>query len=351
MKKFILHLGYWLIYLCQAVLLIFLLNINRYRQPFSIAFSRSLENNLITLIPKILLTYYIFTFIFGRNGNSSTLIQRIVHVMIVLFAALLIYRALAYYWITPVIYGLKDEAAPFWDTLSFLISIMDVGFAVGTACTIKQYRLNIQAKENEKHLIKDKLESELKFLRNQINPHFLFNTLNNIYGLARKKSDNTAEVVMKLSKILRFMLYETSKQSIKISEEMKMLDDYIELEKIRYSQRLSVYFVKQIDDESQDISPLLLLNFVENAFKHGTSESKGPAFIKIHLELSNNLLTFEIENTKGNQELLNKSGKIGLENVKRRLELLYKEHEIKVVNEQGIFKVYLKVNLKSHAKI
>ena len=116
---------------------------------------------------------------------------------------------------------------------------MDIGFASGTAIIIKQVRLQLHEKEKEKNLIRQKLETELKFLRNQTHPHFLFNTLNNIYALARKKSDETPEVVMKLSKLLRFMLYESSKASIKIGDEIKILDDYIELERIRHDGRLT----------------------------------------------------------------------------------------------------------------
>ena len=240
---------------------------------------------------------------------------------------------------------------PFFYPLGFLVALMDIGFASGAAVVIKQVRLQLRAKEKEKNLIREKLESELKFLRNQTHPHFLFNTLNNIYALARKKSDETPEAIMKLSKLLRFMLYETSKSSIKIGEEIKMLDDYIELERIRYDGRLTINFLREIDNENELFSPLLLLPFVENAFKHGASESRFESYIHIDMKLKNNILNFNIENTKENNETNELTENIGLKNVKRQLELMYKEYDMVVKNEMSLFKVCLTINLKSNAKV
>ena len=228
---------------------------------------------------------------------------------------------------------------------------MDIGFVSGTVIVIKQFRLQLADKEREKNLIREKLETELKFLRNQTNPHFLFNTLNNIYALARKKSDETADVVMNLSKILRFMLYESKKEQIKISDEIKILDDYIELEKIRYSERLTISFIREIDNDNEQIAPLLMIPFVENAFKHGASESRFESFIHLEMKLQNGNLEFYIENTKEQNGKISSEENIGLSNVKRQLELLYKEYEVAVENEATLFKVSLKINLKSYANL
>jgi LytS/YehU family sensor histidine kinase len=214
---------------------------------------------------------------------------------------------------------------------------------------IKQFRLQLEGKEMEKNLIRDKLETELKFLRNQTNPHFLFNTLNNIYALARKKSDETADVVMKLSKLLRFMLYETKNEQIRIIDEIKILDDYIELEKLRYNDRLTISFLREIDNENEQIAPLLLMPFVENAFKHGASESRFESFINLEMTLHGGILEFNIENTKEQSKLNDEN--IGLTNVRRQLELLYKEHEVSITCEDTMFKVFLKVNLRQYANL
>jgi LytS/YehU family sensor histidine kinase len=228
---------------------------------------------------------------------------------------------------------------------------MDIGFVSGVAIAMKLLRMQLGGKDREKNLLRDKLEAELKFLRHQTNPHFLFNTLNNIYALARKKSDNTAEVVMKLSKLLRFMLYESKNDLITISEELKILDDYLELERIRYSERLTIVFNKAIDDDQQKIAPLLLLPFIENAFKHGASESRFDSFIHIDIRLQQGSLTFGIENTKENGDATEVVDNIGLGNVRRQLELMYKEYDLTVENQNNLFRVQLVLNLNSHAKI
>jgi len=239
----------------------------------------------------------------------------------------------------------------YFDLLGFLVALMDIGFASGVAIVIKQIRLQRATKEFEGNLIREKLETELKFLRNQTNPHFLFNTLNNIYALARKKSDDTAGAIMKLSKLLRFMLYETEKASIKIGEEIKMLDDYIDLQKMRYDETLTIKFSKEIDNDAEQVIPTLLLLFIENAFNHGASENRCKSYIQINLRLNNGILNFSIENTIENNKISNENENIGLNNVKRQLELMYKDYDLQVQQTSNLFNVYLTINLKSYAKI
>jgi LytS/YehU family sensor histidine kinase len=281
--------------------------------------------------------------------DSSQTKRNIVYSVAALIASLFLYRALMRYFTYPVIYN-ETKLPAYFDGIGFLVALMDVGFASGAAIVIKQIRLQLTAKEIERNLTKEKLETELKYLRNQTNPHFLFNTLNNIYALTRKKSDDAPEAVMKLSKLLRFMLYESRKPLIRIGDELRMLDDYIELEQMRYNGRLTINFFREIDDENEQISPLLLLPFVENAFKHGASESRFQSYIHIDMQLQKNILHFSIENTKESREN-NSNGNIGLSNVRRQLELMYKDYEMQVQNQDTVFKVCLKLNLQSHAKI
>jgi LytS/YehU family sensor histidine kinase len=215
---------------------------------------------------------------------------------------------------------------------------------------MKLLRIQLTAREREKNLIKEKLEAELKFLRHQTNPHFLFNTLNNIYALARKRSEHTAEVVLRLSKLLRFILYESKSNLITIADELKILDDYIALEKMRY-ERLTIHFQRDIDDSLNKIAPLLLLPFVENAFKHGASESRFDSFIRIQVQLQQGRLTFNIENTKENHTAEEIRDNIGLCNVRRQLELMYRDYDLQLQNEPHIFSVRLYINLTSYAQV
>ena len=264
---------------------------------------------------------------------------------------LLLVRVINVYFVYPVIYHNQAKTPAFFAPFSFVFELIDLGFVSGMAIAIRQIRLQLAGKEREKLLVKEKLEAELKFLKNQTNPHFLFNTLNNIYALARKKSDSTADVVMKLSKILRFMLYESGRKFISMAEEIKLIEDYIDLEKIRYNQNLHVVFTKEIDNPGQEVSPLLLLPFVENAFKHGVSESFFDSTVTIAIRLQQGQLFFEIENSKEDEEIKQDSGKIGLFNIKRQLELMYADHRLVVDNQPTKFKVNLYINLEKHGEI
>jgi two-component system LytT family sensor kinase len=323
-----------------------------YRISLSHQLFVAIANSTLSLIPKILFTYFlIYRSLPKLLNNSAERYKSIVTLLLVLLATIALYRAIAVYFIFPVIYKGLLTTPPYFSIVGFLDMFMEVGFPSSAATVIKQVRLQLIDKEKEKILIREKLETELKYLRNQTNPHFLFNTLNNIYALARKKSDDTADAVMKLSKLLRFMLYESKNEQIKISAEIKMLDNYIELEKIRYSERLTISFLREIDNESEHIAPLLLMPFVENAFKHGASESRFESFIHLDMKLHQGILEFHIENTKEASVQKSSEDNIGLTNVRRQLELLYKDHELTVENEATLFKVWIKINLRSYANL
>src|SRR5688572_14474600 len=203
----------------------------------------------------------------------------------------------------------------------------------------------VKLKQSAQQLTIQKQEAELNYLKSQTNPHFLFNTLNNIYSLARVKSDLAAESVMRLSKILRFMLYEASGEFISIEQELKILNDYIELEKLRYDDSLRINFNHNVEDVKQSIPPLLLMPLVENAFKHGVSETRTNPFIDIHLSVNNRLLSFVIRNSAANTDGEDVVENIGLRNLRRQLELLYGEYELTTKYEGNEFKASLKVNL------
>src|SRR5688500_346440 len=175
----------------------------------------------------------------------------------------------------------------------------------------------------------EKQEAELNYLKSQTNPHFLFNTLNNIYSLARDKSDLAPESIMKLSKILRYMLYEAGGQYIAIEQEIKIMNDYIALEKLRYDETLHINFNYDIEDMKQALPPLLLIPLVENAFKHGVSETRHRPFVDIHISVNKRQLVFIVKNSV--ESVMEEHGvkeNIGLSNLRRQLELLYKEYSL-----------------------
>lgn len=194
----------------------------------------------------------------------------------------------------------------------------------------------------------EKQEAELNYLKSQTNPHFLFNTLNNIYSLSRDKSDLTPESILRLSKILRFMLYETGGAYIAIEQEVKIMDDYVALEKLRYDDSLRVNFNHDVEDMKQAIPPLLLIPLVENAFKHGTSETRSQPFVDIHLSVKNRQLVFVVRNSAESSGDERVKENIGLSNLRRQLELLYTDYNLSLQHRDAVFTATLKINLASH---
>ncbi len=354
MKRVVLHILFWTVYLAQDTAFAFLWDATTFISwSISARLLIAIKICLCLLLPKVIFTYFLLYGMLERILKQKEKIGlNIFYTVLAFILALVVYRAIQIYYIFPVLYGSIIKVPPYFNPAGFLFEIMDLGFVSGSAVFIRQVRLQLAGKEREKLLIKEKLETELKFLKNQTNPHFLFNTLNNIYALARKRSDKTADVVMKLSKILRFMLYESGKDFITVAEEVKLIEDYIDLERIRYNERLNIKFQKEIDDDLQKVSPLLLLPFVENAFTHGASETRFNSFINIEIKVKNSRLTLIIENNK-EEEKNTKAGneRIGFCNVKRQLELMYSDYEMKVDDQQKTFKVILNVNLKSYGKI
>ena len=197
-------------------------------------------------------------------------------------------------------------------------------------------------------LEEEKKSMELKVLKNQLNPHFLFNTLNNLYTLTLKKDDKAPEVIAKLSEILDFVLYRCNEDYVSIEKEIALIDNYIALEKLRYNEnRLNISFIKNIQ-ESNKISPLIILTFIENAFKHGVINETEKANIKLNLESKKEQIIFSIENTKPQNGItaITTKSKIGLENVRKQLSLLYpKKHSLEIIEDQKKFFIKLKLTV------
>ncbi len=208
---------------------------------------------------------------------------------------------------------------------------------------------NMKLRQATQQLRIEKQEAELNYLKSQTNPHFLFNTLNNIYSLAKDKSSLAPESILRLSKILRFMLYETTGEYIAIEQELKIITDYVALEKLRYDESLRINFNYDVEDLKQALPPLLLIPLVENAFKHGVSETRNLPFVDIHVSVHQRQLTFVVRNSSETFiDEQNPKENIGLSNLRRQLELLYKEYDLSVQQHLSVFTATLKINLASH---
>jgi two-component system, LytTR family, sensor kinase len=220
---------------------------------------------------------------------------------------------------------------------AYLVTMVIVFISVLVTLLIEKER-----KKNElSHFEKEKKEMELFALKSQIDSHFLFNTLNNIYGLALKKSDLTPQSVLYLSEILNFVIYETKKDFYPLSKEIQLIKYYIELEKMRYGDSFSIGFEATDVDEDSCITPLILFTFLENSFKHGISKTMQRPWVKIRLKSSVSEIFFEIENSVPlNPENVGQEGSkgIGLENIRRRLALLYPQmHKLITRRDENSF--------------
>lgn len=237
---------------------------------------------------------------------------------------------------------------PLWDPSKLLIRGFYLFANAAIAVIIK---LAITWHQNQQSIIelhKAQLESELKVLRDQVNPHFLFNTLNNLYGLIERNQDRAQETVLDLSRILHYMLHMSNQPFVLLKEELDCVRDYIALENLRYGGDLSISINQDSATNELSIVPLVIFPFVENSFKHGTSESLGEAWVNIDFSIHQDNFIFKIENGKY-QEVESKErlkGGIGLANVTRRLELIYgSDHSLQIIDGADSFLVILRIKL------
>lgn len=218
-------------------------------------------------------------------------------------------------------------------------------FTSGLAVAIKLFKEWFRQRERTLKVENEKVKIELESLRSQIHPHFLFNTLNNLYSLTLTSSASASLVVEHLSDLLRYMLYECREQYVPVDKELDMLKKYIELEKLRYGNRLDVGFNISGDTSSLAVSPLLLLPFVENSFKHGVSQQLDQCWINIHIHVEDSTMTFQVSNSRTDrQEFV--FGGLGMQNVGKRLQLLYPDtHKLKITEEGEVYVVKLELKL------
>jgi sensor histidine kinase YesM len=254
--------------------------------------------NSLILIPKLLF--------------KNRITKYILLLIITLIVVIILDYIFSYYFDIRLRLGGKRPSIP------LLASI----FIIALSTSIKLAQKWFENESKQKEMIHEKTHSELSLLKSQVNPHFLFNTLNGIYSLANAKSDKTAPAIVKLSQMMRYMLDESKQQLVPLSSELDYINTYIDLQKLRLFDNVKIEFNIKGEAESIRIQPLLLIPFVENAFKHGTDSTRD-CFINIDLEIKDNsiYLIVKNENIKSRDED-GKSG-FGLNNIKRRLELEY----------------------------
>lgn len=207
-----------------------------------------------------------------------------------------------------------------------------------------------ETKQLLEKLKSEKLQTELMALKGQINPHFLFNSLNSIYSLSIENEPVAPQFILKLSDVLRYMIYEANVEKVPLKKEIEYLENYVELQRLRVDEKVKIVFETDRKIKDQQIAPLLLIPLVENGFKHGVKGDVENAFINIFIKIEGPQFSFSVENNKGQVDEVEPAGYkgIGLQNVQRRLDLLYPgKHQMKIADNQKTFKVDLKLELSA----
>ena len=230
-----------------------------------------------------------------------------------------------------------------WSPGSFLL----LTTAAGCTSIIVIFKYWFKKQQEWLQAEKEKVTAELQLLKAQVHPHFLFNTLNNIYSFSLENSPKTPGLILKLSSLLSYMLYDCKAEEVLLEKETEIMKNYIDLEKERYGNKIEISWDIEDDIKDKYISPLLMLPFLENAFKHGTSEQLEKPWLSVDMSVKQDVLRCKIANSKNDFVPLSTNG-IGIQNVKKRLEFLYPgKHELKMNDEGNFFVVSLLVELKN----
>ncbi len=250
-----------------------------------------------------------------------------------------------YYFYLIDYFGHKRPAS-FW-SFSLVYKSLDLLYISAIPAVFKLYQFFAQQEKQKQQVTEQKLHAELELLKHQLHPHFLFNTLNNLYGMILSGHPKAAEVVLHLSNLMSYMLYECNSPLIGLEKEIEQMKNYIQLEKIRYGNRLQVSFECGGDLQGKEIAPLLLMGFIENAFKHGVGSQIEESWIRINLWVRGSEMDFTVENSFSQEKgetTIEKKG-IGLRNIQKRLELLYPERHFLKIEKNETYWVRLKLIL------
>ncbi|MCU0403554.1 MAG: sensor histidine kinase [Chitinophagaceae bacterium] len=353
------HLSFWVFWwLFQAFLYSFIAVNNPYEYPKRLA-SSSIES-LLYLSAHIFLAYFIIYFIIPRYLLRQRYLLTIAWVVFAFLVAALLSGALSLTLIAEVrSYFLLEQAAYYKRPLGmalFLGWMAGLRGAItigGIAGAIKLMKYWYVKEKTNQRLIAENAQNQLELLKAQVHPHFLFNTLNNIYSHAQQTAPTAANMILELSDMLRYMLYETGHSSVPLSKEITLLKNYIGLEGQRYGNNLDLQFRTEVPSGYWEIAPLLLLPLLENAFKHGASQAIEHPWISFDLRVDDKgRCTIKVLNGQPLPEKRRTSagGGLGLANFQKRLDILYPGHNLQIINEDDIFAVNLELTLQPTVK-
>ncbi len=337
-KEWAWHVLFWLGYLLIKIFIV-----EFFREDFGVV----LLVELISLPLKMFLVYVLIFLLIPRYLLNKHYLEFAAWLVILVVFAAFARRVMDIY-ITYPISMLYFDKADFWDlgtafrNLVFVYPVVGLGTAIYLMSHwIKDYQMRTQLQQ-------EKLQAELKYLKAQVHPHFLFNTINNIYSLSLDQSPKTSQALLELSDLLSYMLYECNVDRISLKKEIELIENYINLERLRYSDRLELQFKVKGDLDTVKVAPLILLPFVDNCFKHGAGDSIAECFVHFNLKVENQKMLLELRNSVAevSADPGGKSG-IGLSNVKKRLEREYPgQYQLSINQTDETFEVKLTIDLE-----
>ncbi len=321
----------------------FIFNVIRWGSYFQ-DYWYSFKSNLVTFTMSMILVYVNIYILFPRFVLKKSYTKYLIGFLLALCIFYVVRTELIYWLINENVWPESDTPQKAYSFNHVLVVFLTGIYDVGLVTTIKLTADWIFERKRREQLQEVQLRTELNFLKTQIQPHFFFNTLNNLYALSIEKSDKAPEMILKLSEIMQYVLYDAKEPKISLLKEINYIHNYLELEELRFGNSVTydLDIVGNIDDVY--VPPLLFLPFIENCFKHGTKENDRMS-VEINFEKMNEQLAFSVKNNfnKNSKTILNSKHGIGILNVQRRLKLLYDENYMLKTN---IFEQEFNVNLK-----
>lgn len=331
------NLIFWIIYFLYEWLAMGAAN-----DMFYISFLKACATVPIAFVVSYLTFYVLFEKLYLNNKKNAFWISQLIVAVVFVFLK----RFISYYYLYPLFVpdAMAKPLISLPKVLFEFVSLYLIVSLYGMFIFIRSWYRQQQALNELK---KEKIAAELELLKSQVQPHFIFNMLNNIYSSAFKKSPETALQILKLSNLIEYSLYDSKKEEVLLEEELEYIRNYVGLQKIRVGNKLDVSMNIFDDINGILIPPLLLLPIIENCFKHGVNKSINPSWIRIDISATDREITFKIENSieKEAKNPVSQNGGLGLTNVRRRLELMYpKGHDIKIFEEENSFLLVLKLS-------
>jgi len=296
-------------------------------------------------IPEMIYTYIIVYHFFPKyipRKRYRSFFAALAKLSLVFFTTFFIYH----FWR----YGVAELPLEEQLRMGWFVSVNFFIFGPPVLCgmflTIKMLKSFYAKMEEKQQLVKENANAELQLLKARVHPHFLFNTLNNIYSFSLTNSTKAKNLVHRLADTLHYMIYDCDQPLVPLSKELKLLNDYIALEKIRYGTRLEIETQIEGETENKLIAPLLMIPFVENCFKHGTSQMIEECWVKLQVEVIDEMMSFKISNSKPIKQTNESVKGIGLKNVQKRLELIYPgQYQLQIASRENSYHVYLELKL------